>query len=207
MGAQDRGRPLGAYLLFQARAHGAGLARIGDDAEDGAGVDAIEKTMLHVLDVGANYWSLWTEAENVARYRDSRPAAFQALEQRMGYRVRPSWIWQRKRYGTAELVIAFSNDGVAGVPGVLNVRVEDRAGRLLAGGGLDAGHPRPGRLRLGSFVLPSGLDGTEVVLKAELETRGVRRPVRWACAQPLNPDGSLTLALKRHGDEGWRKGI
>ena len=181
-----------------------------DDARyavDGAGVDVIEKTMLHVLDMGANYWSLWTEAENVARYRESRPAAFQALEQRMGYRVRPSWIWQRKRYGTAELVIAFSNDGVAGVPGVLNVRVEDRAGRLLAGGGLDAGHPCAGRLRLGSFVLPSGLDGSEVVLKAELETRGVRRPVRWACAQPLNPDGSLTLALKRHRDDGWRKGI
>jgi hypothetical protein len=92
----------------------------------------------------------------------------------MGYRVRPSWIWQRKRYGTAELVIAFSNDGVAGVPGVLSVRVEDRAGRLLAGGGLDAGHPWAGRLRLGSFVLPSGLDGSEVVLKAELEASEFR---------------------------------
>jgi hypothetical protein len=143
----------------------------------------------------------------VARYHESRPAAFQALELRLGYRVRPSWIWQRKRYGTVELVVAFQNDGVAGLPGILNVRVEDRAGRLLAGGGLDAGHPFAGRLRLASFVLPSGLDGTEVVMKAELETRGVRRPVRWACAQPLNPDRSLTLKLKRHADHGWRKGI
>ena len=29
---------------------------------DAAGVDVIEHTMLHALDVGANYWSLWTEA-------------------------------------------------------------------------------------------------------------------------------------------------
>jgi hypothetical protein len=31
--------------------------------------------------------------------------------------------------------------------------------------------------------------------------------VRWACAQPLNGDGSLTVRLKRHGDADWRKGI
>ena len=64
---------------------------------DAAGVDVIEHTMLHALDVGANYWSLWTEAGNVARYREQRPAAFDALERRIGYRVRPSWVWQRKR--------------------------------------------------------------------------------------------------------------
>jgi len=46
-----------------------------------------------------------------------------------------------------------------------------------------------------------------VVLKAELETKGVRRPVVWACAQPLNPDGSLTIQLKPHGDRNWRKGV
>ena len=57
------------------------------------------------------------------------------------------------------------------------------------GGGLDAGHPYAGRLRQASFVLPAGMDGRDVILRAELETKGVRRPVRWACAQPLNADG------------------
>jgi hypothetical protein len=174
---------------------------------DAAGVSVIDQAMLHTLDLGANYWSLWTEADSLARYHEERPAAFHALRRRIGYRVRPSWIWQRKRYGTSELVVAFANDGVAGVPGILRVFVETPDGRVRVGGGLDAGHPNAGRLRLASFVLPQGLDGTDVVMKAELETNGVRRPVRWACAQPANPDGSLTVRLKRHDDEGWRKGV
>ena len=121
---------------------------------DAAGVDVIEHTMLHALDVGANYWSLWTEAGNVARYRERRPAAFDALERRIGYRVRPSWVWQRKRSSTDELVVAVANDGAASVPGVLRVFAETRDGKPLAGGGLDAGHPFAGRLRLASFLLP-----------------------------------------------------
>jgi len=174
---------------------------------DAAGATPIDHAMLHTLDLGANYWSLWTEARNLARYEESHPETFAALRRRIGYRVRPSWIWQRKRYGTAELVVAFANDGVAGVPGVLRVVAETPDGKVRIGGGLDAGHPYAGRLRQAAFVLPPGLDGREMILRAELETKGVRRPVRWACAQPLNPDGSLTIRLKRHDDEGWRKGI
>jgi len=55
--------------------------------------------------------------------------------------------------------------------------------------------------------LPRGLDGTTLRLRAEIETRGVRRPMRWACAQMLNDDGSLSIRLKRHDEPGWRKGI
>jgi hypothetical protein len=174
---------------------------------DGAGVDVIEHAMLHALDVGANYWSLWTEADNLARYRERRPAVFEALERRIGYRVRPSWIWQRKRYGTDELVVAFANDGVASVSGVLRVFVESPDGRVRVGGGLDAGHPFAGRLRLASFLLPPGMDGQELRLRAEIEVKGVRRAVRWACAQPLENDGALSVRLMRHDDPAWRKGI
>jgi hypothetical protein len=174
---------------------------------DAAGVDVIEHTMLHALDVGASYWSLWTEAGNVARYRERRPAAFEALERRLGYRVRPSWEWQRKRSGTEELVVAFANDGAASVPGVLRVSAEARDGRPLASGGLDAGQPLAGRLRLASFPLPRGTAGSEVRLRAEIEVKGVRRPVRWACAQPLDDAGALVVRLKRHDDADWRKGV
>jgi hypothetical protein len=174
---------------------------------DAAGVDVIEHTMLHALDVGANYWSLWTEAGNVARYRERRPSAFEALERRIGYRVRPSWVWQRKRSSTDELVVAFANDGVAPVPGVLRVVAETREGQPLSGGALDAGHPLAGRLRLASFLLPPGLGGGEVRLRAELEVKGVRRPVRWACAQPLDADGALLVRLKKPDEPDWRKGV
>jgi hypothetical protein len=174
---------------------------------DAAGTSVIDKTMLHALDLGANYWSLWTEAENLARYQERYPAGFAALRQRLGYRVRPSWVWQRKRQGTSELVVGFANDGVAGVPGTLRVFAETPDGRVKVGGSLDPGHPHGGRMRQASFLLPRGLEGQVVRLRAEIETRGVRRPVRWACAQPLDADGALPVTLKRHEEADWRKGI
>ena len=93
------------------------------------------------------------------------------------------------------------------MPGVLRVFAETRDGKPLAGGGLDAGHPFAGRLRLASFLLPTGLAGSEVRLRAELEVKGVRRPVRWACAQPLDADHALVVRLKKHDEPDWRKGV
>ena len=174
---------------------------------DAAGVSVIDHAVLHCLDLGANYWSLWTEAESLARYHERYPAALDALRGRLGYRVRPSWVWQRKRDGGTELVVAFANDGVAGVPGVLRVYAETPDGAVRVGGGLDAGHPEGGRLRLASFRLPRALEGRAVRLRAEIETRGVRRPVRWACAQPLAADGALEVRLLAANDPKWRKGI
>jgi len=175
---------------------------------DGAGVGVIEHAIRHCLDLGANYWSLWTEAENLARYHERQPAGFTALQQRMGYRVRPSWVWQRKRDGGTELVVAFANDGVAGVPGTLHVVAESTDGTARAGGALDAGHPYGGKLRQAALRLPRALEGGTVRLRAEIVTKGgMRRPVRWACAQPLETDGSLAVRLLAADDPKWRKGI
>lgn len=44
-------------------------------------------------------------------------------------------------------------------------------------------------------------------MRLRAETRGVRRPVRWACAQPVNADGSLDVRLLAADDPKWRKGI
>ena len=172
---------------------------IDEDAVRQARVDVKyrEKAALHTLDLGANYWALWTEADNLRRYYEQYPRAFDVLRRRMGYRIRPSWIWQRSRYDTIEVIVALANDGVAGVPGVLRVYVETPDGNTRIGGGLDAGHPYGGRLRQASFILPKGMDGQKLILRAELESKaGVRRPVRWACAEPVNPDGSFTFQLR-----------
>jgi hypothetical protein len=175
---------------------------------DSAGVTKAERTMLNALDMGANYWSLWTEGEKLKRYHERFPRGFVALQRRLGYRIRPAWVWQRKRFGTTELIVAFANDGVAGVPGILYVTVESEDGKVLAGGGLDAGQPRSGRVRQASFVMPVGWDGKKVRIRAEIESKGkVRHPVRWACAQPLNGDASLTVQLIPNNHEAWRKGI
>ena len=105
------------------------------------------------------------------------------------------------------MILAIANDGVAGVPGILRVNIESEDGTFSMSGGLDAGHPHGGRLRQCNFILPKGMEGKKMKLSAEIETKGIRRPVNWACAQPLNDDGSLTIRLNTFEDKGWRKGI
>src|SRR2546422_9966032 len=51
--------------------------------------------------------AIWLNTMNVTPMASTRCAGVWAI-------VRPSWVWQRKRYGTDELVVAFANDGVAG---------------------------------------------------------------------------------------------
>jgi hypothetical protein len=102
-------------------------------------------------------------------------------------------IWSYVDSGSLGLIIAFANDGIAGVPGVLRVTVESAEGKVLKSGCLDAGYPAPGKLRQAQFVLPQGTKLTGLKLKADIEVKGMRYPVGWACRQKLNEDGSLTL--------------
>ncbi len=166
-----------------------------------------ESASFHALDIGTNYFGLWTEADNIRRYYEKYPDSLRAMEQRLGYRVRPSLIWQRKRYDTMELILGIVNDGVAGVPGILGIYAESLDGRVRAGGNLDAGQPRAGQLRQASIILPRGIDGQQVILRAELEVKGVRRPVRWACHERTDSGGSLTIRLKKGNDPDWKKGV
>ena len=175
--------------------------------KDASGMNELENYMLHTLDLRTNYWALWTEAANLARYNDAYPRGFERLRANLGYRLRPSWVWQRKRQGTSELIVAVSNRGVAGVPGVLWLQVQNPDGQFQLRGTLDAGHPHGGGIRMGSFLLPKSFAG-RVHLSAQLEVRAeVLKPVAWACEQPINPDGSIAIEVKKHDDPGWRKGV
>ena len=175
---------------------------------DEAGINVLENWMLHAVDLGANYWSLWTESDNLRRYYERYPNGFDTLRRRLGYRVRPAWIWQRKRYETDEIIVAVSNDGVAGVPGVLRLHVESVDGKLQLSGSLDAGHPHAGKIRQASFLLPKNSDGLKLKIRAEIETKGgIRRPVNWATAQRANSDGSIDVQLLKRDDPKWRKGV
>jgi len=175
--------------------------------QDAAGINVMENYMLHVLDVKGNYWSLWTEADNLKHYNETYPRGFDRLRANLGYRLRPAWVWQRKRYGTFELIVCVANRGVAGVPGVLWLQLESPDGKLVMHGALDPGHPHGGGVRQASFLLPEGYNG-KVHLSAQLEIRpGVKRPVAWACEQTVNSDGSITIDLKDEKDRGWRKGV
>jgi len=174
---------------------------------DAAGINELENYLLHALDLRANYWALWTETDNLARYDEMYPRGFERLRTSIGYRLRPAWVWQRKRYGTFELIVCVCNRGVAGVPGVLWRHVDTPDGKLSLRGSLDAGHPYGGGIRQASFLLPNGYSGN-INLSAKIEVRpGVTKPVAWACEQPVNPDGSITVVLKGENDPKWRKGV
>ena len=175
--------------------------------QDAAGVNQMERCMLHTLDLRANYWSLWTESDNLATYNEKYPRGFERLRTNLGYRVRPAWVWQRKRSNTSELVLSIVNRGVAGVPGALWITAKSPAQSWKLRGSLDPGQPSGGGNRECSFLLPEGFVGG-VELSAEIELRpGVFKPVTWACEQPLNPDGSITVQVKDLKDPTWRKGV
>jgi hypothetical protein len=166
------------------------------------GISPAENMIAHVMDVGVNYWSLWNfhaiSAQNLQRYYEAYPKAFDQINRRIGYRVRPSMIWSYEDASYLGLIIAFANDGIAGVPGVLRVTIESQDGNVLKSGCLDAGFPVPGKLRQAQFVLPKGTKFEGLKLRAEIEVKGMRYPVRWACRQKLNEDGSLTLRPNLH---------
>jgi hypothetical protein len=161
------------------------------------GVTANEQIIDHVLAVGANYWSVWNwhniAAAHVLSYTDKYPEVIARAAKRIGYRVYPAFIWAFERDGGSGLVIGLANDGVAGVPGVLRLTLVDATGAVKASGSVDPGYPKPMGIRQAMLMWPGHESWEGLRLKAELEVKGVRHPLRWACRQSLNPDGSLTL--------------
>jgi hypothetical protein len=107
--------------------------------------------------------------------------------------VRPSWIWTYETGNEQGLILGMVNDGIAGVPGVLYISVLSENGRVLASGGLDPGYPLPGKVRQAKLPLPRGTDWKGLRVKGEIEVKGQRYPVHWACRQAVNSDGTLTL--------------
>jgi hypothetical protein len=162
------------------------------------GVPLTDNVIGHVRDVGACYFSLWNwhriRADRLQHYFEQYPAAIDGLARSIGYRVRPSWVWTYSAGDDAGLILGLVNDGIAGIPGVLRISILDAAGRELAAGGLDAGYPLPGKVRQAKFPLPRGTDWKGLRVKGEIEVKGQRYPVRWACRQSLNADGTLTLS-------------
>jgi len=156
-----------------------------------------DNAINHVIDVGANYWSLWNfhniSANNILDYYHRYPDAIDRINRTIGYRVRPSFIWQYSEANHQGLIVGFANDGIASVPGALRVYVATENGSVKVGGSLDPGYPYPGKIRQAQFVLPDSVDWKGLKLMAEIEVKGVQHPVRWACLQKTNPDGSLTL--------------
>ena len=164
---------------------------------DPDGLTYNEQIIYHVADVGVNYLSLWCwhkqNAANLLSYYEKYPEPIERIARQIGYRIRPSFVWSFRRDGCDGIVVGLVNDGIAGVPGVLRLSVLSPDGKVLASGCIDAGCPRPRHVHQAMLILPEGVRWEGQLLKAELEVKGVRHPLRWACQQKSNPDGTLTL--------------
>jgi hypothetical protein len=164
---------------------------------DEDGITYNEQIISHASDVGVNYLSLWSwhnqSAANLLSYYDKFPEPIDAMARQIGYRIRPSFIWTFTRDGVAGLVIGLANDGIAPVPGVLRLSVSREDHKINVSGCVDAGYPKPTGVHQVMLMLPASAPWEGLWLKAELEVKGVRYPVRWACRQKVNSDGSLTL--------------
>jgi hypothetical protein len=161
------------------------------------GVTRNDNIIAHARDVGPNYFSLWNwhkiQAERLMSYYDRYPDAIDELSTRIGYRVRPSWIWAFEKDGYPGLVLGLTNDGVAGVPGALRISIRSERGQTLSEGSLDPGYPLPGKVRQALFNLPKGTSLEGLRMYAQIEVKGVRHKVNWACHQKTEKDGALVL--------------
>ena len=161
------------------------------------GIGYNDSLISHVMDVGANYWSVWNwhkiSARNILDYYEKYPEGINNFSKKIGYRVRPSWIWSFDKDEHPGLIMGFVNDGIAGVPGVLRVTVFSDDGSVKVSGCLDPGYPKPTGVRQAMFVLPKGTNWRGLKVKAEIEVKEELYPVEWTCHQKLNADGSLTL--------------
>jgi len=165
------------------------------DLDDGVTMN--EQVIAHVLAVGANYWSIWNwhniAAAHVLSYYEEYPEPIDHIARRVGYRIYPAFIWPFERGGGGGVVIGLANDGVAAPPGLVRLTLRDPAGAIVATGCIDAGYPKPTGIRQAMLSWSGKRDWAGMKLSAALEVKDVQHPLRWACQQALNADGSLTL--------------
>jgi hypothetical protein len=161
------------------------------------GIPHTENIIAHVKDVGANYWSLWNwhniHADHVMNYYNQFPNGIDRLNRVIGYRVRPAWIWTYGESPNMRLIVGLSNDGISGIPGMIRLTLLNQSGNPISSATLEAGHPIPHQVRLTRLELPAGFGWEGTRLKAELIVKGMSHPIRWACRESSNPDGSITL--------------
>ncbi|MGW8317243.1 MAG: hypothetical protein ACWGNV_16725, partial [Bacteroidales bacterium] len=140
-----------------------------------AGEHNSEHIIQHAGDVGPHYFSLWNwhriSARNLKSYYAAYPEALDSLSGRIGYRIRPSWIWHFEREGYPTLIFGLVNDGIAAVPGVLRLTLKNSSGESVSSGTLDAGYPLPGKVRQAALTLPKEVKWEGLRLYAGLEVK------------------------------------
>ena len=140
-------------------------------------------------DYGCNYGVIgFNPADTIFSY-ETAPEVFERFAERVGYRIRPSVIWESvSENGSHHLTLGMVNDGCANAPGDLLIKAEcsGKSACVTVNGG-EIG----GRMKIVDMPLPDGFRG-KCSLKMFLVNKKRTAPVRWAtdCA-----DGRAPIAL------------
>ena len=127
--------------------------------------------------VGFNPWdTIWAHQHCLDTY--------EVLEQKIGYRLRPSIVWRRKAgNGKDELVLGMRNDGCSNPPGQITIKAR------FSGGGessikLPIGDPVPGAMKIYALPLLTGNQNNNsekwFELSMQIQIKGKTKPVQWA---------------------------
>src|SRR5208337_1479540 len=112
---------------------------------DEDGITMNEQIISHAADIGVNYLSVWSwhneTAGSILSYYNKFPEPMDQMARRIGYRIRPSFLW------------TFQRDGV---PGVLRLSVFSEDKKINVSGCVDAGYPKPTGIRQAMLMLPPG---------------------------------------------------
>ncbi len=105
----------------------------------------------------------------------------------------PSWIWYYAEDEYPFFILGMANDGLSEVPGALHIYILNSTKTFKVGGRLNSGYPLPRKIRQVIISVPKGTNWIGLKLTSEIEVKGMRYPINWACEQHIDADGALTL--------------
>jgi len=136
------------------------------------------------FDIAANYVAVGFNPWDTIWAHEHCRDIYEILEQRIGYRLRPSIVWRRRiAQGKDELVLGLRNDGCSAPPGQITIlaRFPDGSESSLA---LPIGEPTPGVMQLYALPLFAGADKQHadkgIDLSMKIQIKGKKSPVQWA---------------------------
>jgi hypothetical protein len=136
------------------------------------------------FDIAAHYVAVGFDPWDTIWAHENRRDIYETLEQRIGYRLRPSIVWRRRfAHGHDELVLGLRNDGCSAPPGQITIQAHfpDGSDSSLA---LPTGEPTPGAMKI--YALPllveSGKQGADngADLSMKIQIKGKKYPAQWA---------------------------
>jgi hypothetical protein len=155
----------------------------GDAPDLARGIIDSRQRAQRIVDVGFSYISIGFNPWHAETFHQEVPEVVDFVARSVGYRLRPSIVWQRHATDRAPegITLGLINDGIASPAGTLTLTARFCGGEC-ATVELPKGRPLPRATELVSFDLPEAARSGPISLSLALCTKGKTRPVRWAAA-------------------------